>query len=472
MRIEKRGDFNMATITLNGNILVGTLGVGSFANIGNSFTNTRNSTDSLVSKLGNLKSKVDVVCSMVNVETSVQKTAQIKQREEIKKSALTVAYDKLNTLITDVKHIDNVVSAVIEELKSDFYDKYNYLKPESETEKSWWESTKEKLWNSICNFGNAILNIANNVINWCKKHWKLIVTVVIVIVAVVLICTGVGGPLGAAAIGALIGAGAGGIFGGIMSAASGSSFWEGVENGAFSGAIAGTITGAMGFGFVGSSGVSLSFGQTVLTGGISSGGASLLSDLGDKFIKGENISFKDIFINTLFSVGTGAALSAVSYGAGKIVTSIKQKIFPAKNIQNAPYIKNGKPNGRPSPTGKSKEKFIENLYKQQVGKDGILRDPHTGEIIPWKPGDPMKNIVDIGHKTGKEYTKVFAKYQQGQWSLDKLKAFQSNPKNFYLEIARNNRSHKFEGFSFWEFIKGKNFPWISSLSGVINRGQI
>lgn len=73
----------------------------------------------------------------------------------------------------------------------------------------------------------------------------------------------------------------------------------------------------MGFGFVGNSGVSLSFWQTVATGAVSSGGSSLLSDLGDKFIKGEDISFGDILINTLFSAGTGAALSAVSYGAGK-----------------------------------------------------------------------------------------------------------------------------------------------------------
>ena len=420
----------MSTITLNGNTLSGRLGIGSYMSMGNSFSNARSSTSNLSSELGHLRNKIDAVNTSVNVDGSQATTA--KTREENKSNALTCGYDRLDTLVSDVGVVDNKTATEVEKLKKDFYKEYSYLKPDSE--KSWWDKVKDRagqIWDGICDIAKKIDSFRKSVVDWCKKHWKAIVTAIIVIVAIVLICTGVGGPLGAAAIGALIGAGAGGIFGGVMSAANGGSFWEGFENGAFSGAISGAITGAMSFGFVGASGASLTFGQTVFTGATSSGGASLLSDLGDKFIKGENISFGDILKNTLFAIGTGAALSAISFGAGKLFSSVKQKIFPSKDIQNAPYIKDGKPNGRPSPSGKAKDEFLENLYEKQVGADGMLKDPHTGEIIPWKPGEKMKGIVDIGHKTGKEYTKAFTKYQSGKWTLEQLKAFQSNPKNFY-----------------------------------------
>ena len=53
---------------------------------------------------------------------------------------------------------------------------------------------------------------------WCKEHWKAAITIVIVIAAVILVATGVGGILGAMALGALFGTGIGGLFGGIISA--------------------------------------------------------------------------------------------------------------------------------------------------------------------------------------------------------------------------------------------------------------
>ena len=60
---------------------------------------------------------------------------------------------------------------------------------------------------------------------WCKEHWKAAITIVIVIAAVILVATGVGGILGAMALGALFGTGIGGLFGGIISAVTGGSFW-------------------------------------------------------------------------------------------------------------------------------------------------------------------------------------------------------------------------------------------------------
>lgn len=89
--------------------------------------------------------------------------------------------------------------------------------------------------------GDIQRRLPKKVGEWCKEHWKAAITIVIVIAAVILVATGVGGILGAMALGALFGTGIGGLFGGIISAVTGGSFWDGFENGAFSGAIAGII---------------------------------------------------------------------------------------------------------------------------------------------------------------------------------------------------------------------------------------
>lgn len=461
----------MSTISISGNTWLGCeIGLGSFTEIGSAFSKIRESTGNLTSAIGSLKSKIDIASVGTNIEISQDTVKTVKECEESKKGALSNAYQKLERFIKDIGEVDAKVAEKINQRKLDFYARYNYLEPDIERERREKKEEEEKgFWEKVGDVCTGayewVADKVDKVCTWCREHWKAIATVVIVIVAVVLICTGVGGPLGAAAIGALIGAGTGGLFGGIMQAANGGSFWKGFEEGAFSGAISGAIAGAMGFGFTGGvKGASLTFGQTVLTGAVSSGGSSLISDLGDKFIKGEDISFGDIVLNTLFSAGTGAVLSGVSYGLGKAFSAFKQKMFPSKDLQNAPYIKDGKPNGRPGPTGKAKDDFLTELFEKQVGKDGVLRDPNTKEIIPWKPGEPMRNIVDVGHKSGKEYAKVFAKYQSGRWSLDKLKSFQSNPRNFYLESAGSNRSHIFEG-SWFDSISGKNFPWLNVITG-------
>lgn len=90
-----------------------------------------------------------------------------------------------------------------------------------------------------------------------------------------------------------------------------------------------------------------------------------------------------------------------------------------------------------------------------------MRDPNTGEILDWKPGQPRKGKVDFGHKPGKSYKKMFEKYKNGKISLEQLKAFQSNPKNFRIESYSANRSHQFEK-SLLEISEG--FPWGSSAS--------
>lgn len=122
---------------------------------------------------------------------------------------------------------DASAKSEIERAKKDFYTKYSYLKPECE------KSRMEK-----------IVDAMKKTCEWCKEHWKLLVTIVIVAVSIVLLCTGVGAILAGACWGAILGAVIGGVSGGLDSMARGGSFLDGFEEGAFSGAITGAITGA------------------------------------------------------------------------------------------------------------------------------------------------------------------------------------------------------------------------------------
>lgn len=113
-------------------------------------------------------------------------------------------------------------------------------------------------------------------------------------------------------------------------------------------------------------------------------------------------------------------------------------------IENGPYIKDGKPNGRPTLSGEKKLQFEAEVYNRNVDPDGILRDPNTGEVIDWKPGQPRKGVVDFGHKPGASYSSVFKRYRNGEIELEDLKKFQFDPDNYQLETPSTNRGHKYE----------------------------
>ena len=233
-------------------------------------------------ELNQLKSKVmKIDSSICNVDDLINSVKTSTETQKDKIESLDKLKDKVNDFISDVVRIDGDAAEAINKSKDDFYDKYYYLKPECE--KSNWEKFK---------------NGCKKVGEWCKEHWK-----------------------GAMALGALFGAGIGGLSGGIISAATGGSFWDGFESGAFSGAIAGIISGGMGFGLSAGGKAALGLGKTMLIGTVSGSGSSLISDLGDIFIKCENTSVGQILFKTAFSGIFGAAFSGVSYGFSKILGS-------------------------------------------------------------------------------------------------------------------------------------------------------
>ena len=178
--------------------------------------------------------KVDAgVCDLSDVIDGIRASSQTQeQRIEILENFQNNSED----FIQDTIRIDNNVADTVEQNKDDFYDKYDYLKPDCE--KSGWEK--------FCDACKAVGE-------WCKEHWKLIVTVVLVVVAVVVIVVTAGAGAGPIAMllagmakGLLGGALMGGLLGGLSSVAAGGSFLEGFENGAFSGALMGALMGGIG----------------------------------------------------------------------------------------------------------------------------------------------------------------------------------------------------------------------------------
>ena len=170
------------------------------------------------------------VCDLDDVIGSVQASTQLQEQ---KMDSLETLSRNVENFIADVVRIDDDAAEAINQSKEEFYDKYNYLKPKCE----------KNIWEKICD-GFASVG------EWCKEHWKLVVTIVLVAAAIVLICTGVGGPFAAIILGAakglITGAVTGGLMGGISSLAAGGSFFEGFEDGAFMGALSGALFGGFG----------------------------------------------------------------------------------------------------------------------------------------------------------------------------------------------------------------------------------
>lgn len=206
---------------------------------------------SMISSLSGLDGQLDslkttlqgVDSSTCNMQSTVDCISSSSKTEKEKIGDLQRLNNKLDEFIGVATGRDGSAKSEINRAKDDFYTTYGYLKPDCE--KSKWQ----RRWEKIC-------DTVDSACDWCKEHWKIIVTAVVVVVAVALLFSGIGSGIGAVILagacwGAIFGAVIGGVSGGIMSAVKGGSFWDGFENGAFdgviSGAIGGAITGGLGF---------------------------------------------------------------------------------------------------------------------------------------------------------------------------------------------------------------------------------
>ena len=128
------------------------------------------------SELNSLKSKVLTIDgSVCNVEDVISSIKSSSQTQEDKIEALDNLKKDVNEFIADVVRIDGDAADAINQSKDDFYDKYEYLKPDIEKSKLQrkWEKFKDD---------------CKKVGEWCKEHWKEIVAVigaVLIITAIV-----------------------------------------------------------------------------------------------------------------------------------------------------------------------------------------------------------------------------------------------------------------------------------------------
>ena len=192
------------------------------------------SSNNLNAQLGTLRNTLQGVdSSTCNLQDTVDSISSSSRSEKEKVEDLKKLNRHLTSFIETTSRRDASAKSEIERAKKDFYTKYSYLKPECE------KSRMEKIVDGM-----------KKACEWCKEHWKLIATIVIVVAAVVgmVVATvftfGGASILFSACLGAVMGAAIGGISGGLESMANGGSFLDGFEDGAFSGAITGAITGA------------------------------------------------------------------------------------------------------------------------------------------------------------------------------------------------------------------------------------
>ena len=278
----------MATITLYKDKING---------VGSLLDDIIKSSNNLNAQLGTLKNTLQGVdSSTCNLQDTVDSISSSSKSEKDKVEDLKRLNGRLTEFIEMTTRRDASAKSEIERAKKDFYTKYSYLKPECE------KSRMEK-----------IVDAMKKACEWCKEHWKLLVTIVIVAVSIVLLCTGVGAILAGACWGAILGAVIGGVSGGLDSMARGGSFLDGFEEGAFSGAITGAITGAA---FAGLGQLGAALGK----------GIKCASTLG-KFVKGTAAVTK--VISTAMGGFDTIALLDKAFGTGDIAT-LNAKLHESK----------------------------------------------------------------------------------------------------------------------------------------------
>ena len=231
------------------------------------------------------------------MQDTVDSISSSSKSEKSKIEDLKKLNNKLSEFIETASRKDSAAEEEIKKSKEDFYTKYSYLKPECE------KSVIEHICDGV-----------QSAAEWCKEHWKLIVTIAIVIVSVaVLLIPGVGPIIAGTCWGAILGACIGGVSGGLESVANGGSFLEGFEDGALSGAISGAIGGAA---FAG-------LGQL---GAVAGKGIKCMSGFG-KFIKG-TASVTKVMSTAMGGFDT-IALVDKAFGNGDIAT-LNAKLHESK----------------------------------------------------------------------------------------------------------------------------------------------
>lgn len=97
-------------------------------------------------------------------------------------------------------------------------------------------------------------------------------------------------------------------------------------------------------------------------------------------------------------------------------------------------------NSRPS----FRKGVVEEVWENAKGPDGLVRDPNTGEVINWTPGESRKGGWDMGHLPEAKYSEMHEAYMNGELTTKEFVDWYNDPANYRPELPSNNRSHKYE----------------------------
>ena len=101
-----------------------------------------------------------------------------------------------------------------------------------------------------------------------------------------------------------------------------------------------------------------------------------------------------------------------------------------------PYLN---PTSRPS----YRKGVVDTVREEFTDADGVLRD-WRGEPIDWQPGQPRKDIWDMGHRPGHQYRDVWRRYVNGEMTKKQFLDWYNEPKHYRVEFSSKNRGHKDE----------------------------
>ena len=266
-------------------------------------SDVRKSVDDYSSELFSMKAKAlnirRSVCDLDDVLGMVQASTQLQER---KSESLDAFCRKTEEFAADVVRTDEDAAALINQSKEDFYNKYNYLKPDAE--KSGWE----EFWDDAS--------------EWCRDHWESICSVVLVIVAtiaIIAVCVvtfGAAAVVAAAVVGAVVGL-AGQLLGDVISwsiTGEWESSWEDYVGAILGGTVGGVLalTGNFALSGLADGAISEMFGEN-------------LKNLTGRSNKTNEEILGDILLSAGISAIIGAGSGKLTEKAGKWLSST----FPA-----------------------------------------------------------------------------------------------------------------------------------------------
>ena len=158
--------------------------------------------------------------------------------------------------------------------------------------------------------------------------------------------------------------------------------------------------------------------------------------------KGESYVGGYILGEVTQTVAAAGAAAAAGKGLKGANAAKNTKLKKKNGLADAGSKTNTKPytNSRPS----FRKGVVEEVWENAKGPDGLVRDPNTGEVINWTPGESRKGVWDMGHIPEAKYSEMHEAYMNGELTTKEFVDWYNDPANYRPELPSKNRSHKYE----------------------------